>query len=383
MRPLATSLVPLALAAACVPAAGGLDARSAMAEQAIINGELCGPAEQPTAIAILLDATVDFGFGGGAQDITAVMCTGTLIAPDVVLTAAHCTDPTGITFGFGEVQRAEFYISFESDLSAYAEQQGQGAPLEIPASAIPVRELVAHEEFRLDAFNAGVNGPGDFNDVALLFLATAIDGVEPEVVITAAEASQLVAGKPVEIAGWGQQTPQADIFTPPPPGTVGKKVCGTSTINEVGDFEMQIGGDETTTRKCHGDSGGPTYLTIDTAHERTRRVVGITSHAYDQSDCAKGGVDTRVDVWLPWIEEHMAARCADGSRVWCEIDGVIPPEFYDAGFVRDPDPKDLEDEDDEEPAQRGCAASASSSPLAGLAVALLLVVGKARRRRRA
>ena len=58
-----------------------------------------------------------------------------------------------------------------------------------------------------------------------------------------------------------------------------------------GDF--QVGGDASTSRKCHGDSGGPTYMKVQTQSAEKWRVVGITSHAYDESDCQKGGVDTR------------------------------------------------------------------------------------------
>ena len=33
------------------------------------------------------------------------------------------------------------------------------------------------------------------------------------------------------------------------------------------------------------------------------RVIGVTSHAYDESDCNEtGGVDTRSDYFLDWIE---------------------------------------------------------------------------------
>lgn len=355
--PLAAPLTALALFA-CAPAAAPATAR-ATSTQAIINGEQCSEEEFPTAMAVLIDATINFD-GFGTQDITTVMCTGTLIAPDVVLTAAHCTDPTGLTFGFGTVERADFYVSFQSDLSALAEA-GE-TPALIPETAIPVREALKNPEFDINNLNGEtVNGPGDFKDVGLLFLDTAIEGVEPELVLRASDAAALVVGAAVDIAGWGQQTATADPLQGPPPGTVGKKVCGASTINEVGEFEMQIGADATTTRKCHGDSGGPTYLIVD----GQRRVIGITSHAYDAEDCNKGGVDTRVDVWLPWIEGEMLSRCEAGTRAFCDEPGLGEGAAagVDVGaFVGDGRNFDR---------KRGCA-SAPAGAVSALALALLL-----------
>jgi len=176
-----------------------------------------------------------------------------------------------------------------------------------------------------------VSGPGDFQDVGLIFLETAIEDITPAIVIGRDEADQIKVGIEVGIAGWGQQTQgSGNPWEGPEPGTVGIKYCATSTVNEVGTTEMQIGSDVNSSRKCHGDSGGPTYMDVNTAGDVKRRVIGITSHAYDESDCAKGGVDTRVDAWLSWIDEHMSAACADGTRVWCEVEGVIPASYYDA-----------------------------------------------------
>lgn len=365
-------------AGGCAPPEAPAGQGAATAAQAIINGDQCPATTSPTALAILVDATVDFSsFGGGTQDITTVLCTGTLIAPDVVLTAAHCTDVTALTMGFGDVERADFYVSFDPDLSALAGADPEAAPPELPASAVPVREALRHEGFSLDSMGQ-VEGPGDYQDVALLFLAVTVDDVVPAVVIDASEVGQLTEGAAVSIAGWGQQTVTGQ-FESPPAGTVGIKVCGSTTINELGDTEMQIGSDPSTTRKCHGDSGGPTYLDVETTHDVATRVVGITSHAYDQSDCNKGGVDTRVDAYLDWIDAAMSARCSDATRVWCEVPGIVPPSFYDAssGGNDDDDDDDDDDNDDQGPGLAGCPGctqgGADASVLA-LAVFLLAAI---------
>jgi len=362
----------LPLCSGCGAAADGWDAGPpSSAAQAIINGEACDASVEPTAVALMLDGTFDFG-GQGTQDIRTVLCTGTLIAPDVVLLAAHCLDTSALTFGFGTTTRAEWYVSFEADLARFA-VQSETLP-ELPASALPVRDVVAHPGFDIESLGQGVSGVE--SDIALVFLSAPVTDVIPEVVLAPAEATQLAVGAAVRIAGWGQQTVTQGFFDPPPAGSVGIKVCGSSTINELGETLLQVGGDAATTRKCHGDSGGPTYFTLSGDQPIARRVIGVTSRAYDEQDCNKGGVDTRVDAFIDFLDAEMRARCDDGVRAWCDVPGVLSAAQVDA-IANPGGGDDDESGDGNEDAAQGCAAATGTDTVAAAGLLALL-----RRRRR-
>lgn len=344
--------------------------------EAIINGGGCEEPGTETAVAVLVDAAVSFG-GGEDYEIKNVVCTGTLIAPDVVLTAAHCLDVSVMTFGFGEVKSERYFITFQEDLSALSQQ----TTTEFPADAVEAADWVVHENFNIELFSGdNVNGPGNFHDVGLIFLSQTVETVKPELVLTPAEGElAVVEGTEVVIAGWGQQVQTEGPLDPPPEGSVGIKRCGASFINEVGSHEIQVGGDASTTRKCHGDSGGPTYVVLDTEHTRDRRVIGITSHAYDVEDCNKGGVDTRADAWFDWLDERMTEACDDGTRAWCDVEGVIPASFYDP-----PSDADKKDDDDVTPPPvcRCVTGDSETAPpsLALLAFGALALLVRRRRR---
>jgi len=326
----------LLLGAACAYELGPEEGLEQMgsAQQEIIDGEACAEAENPTAVAILLEATVnlpDREPPAVDKRVRTVFCTGTLIAPDVVLAAAHCQYAWFKTGVEGSVTDVTFYISFTANLAYLASLGLDDSLPSLPADAVEASSWVHNPGFHTDMIFNLAPGLGNLYDIGLFFVGQPIDSVEPAVVITAEEAAQVDEETPVTIVGWGSQL--ADPSGYEPAEYRGQKICASSLINEVASYEMQVGTSDSA-RKCHGDSGGPTYLTVTTEHARTERVAGITSHTYDSADCDKGAVDTRVDAWLTWVDDEMRSACADGDRSWCEFPGILPPDYI-YGAVED------------------------------------------------
>ena len=295
------------------------------------------------------------GFGG-----MTFLCSSTLIAPDVVLTAAHCVDIEAMLGGL-QLDELKFHYIRDADLTAFQ----LGASAEVPADAGTGAEYVVYPDY-VGAQGVQI-GLSENHDIALIFLDTPVD--HPYAYLpTKEEFPQIVVDMDVTIVGWGQQTSSQQ----PEPGTVQVKQVAESYISEMGDTEFKVGEEQADGRKCHGDSGGPTFATVETEALEDMRVIGVTSHAYDMTDCREtGGVDTRVSAYWDWIDAEMRARCEDGTRSWCEVDGIIPP----------PMPAAPEDTGGEESPAGGCACDASGG-LAGSIWAGLVAMALVRRRQR-
>ncbi|MBN2360068.1 MAG: trypsin-like serine protease [Deltaproteobacteria bacterium] len=314
-RPLPLVGVALCAAVGCGPLESLEMTGGGSVGQSIINGTPSPAGSYPTVGVILAVGT------SGSYTFGQMTCTATLIAPDVLLTAGHCTENpfTGVTSQY------RLYFSLTRNVASFGQ-----STLDLPDNTKQVSAVAPHPEFTMSAFNNFTGGLGDFKDIALMILEQAITGVEPSVLMEVDDASAIAVGASVEIVGYGQTDADDQM-------TFGVKNEAPSVINEVGSSEMQIGDVAPTPQKCHGDSGGPTFMEVDDDKIPMQRVVGVTSHAYDSTDCHRGGVDTRVDPYRAWIHTTMVQACSQGYRAaeYCGSGGGLPdpqlPPQPDAG----------------------------------------------------
>jgi V8-like Glu-specific endopeptidase len=199
-------------------------------------------------------------------------CSGTLIAPNAVLTAAHCASFLGDTEGQFKVGGAIYKTS----------------------------RTFAHPNYDSDAV-----GEVTANDIAVLRLATDVVGVEPSPIYREAP----TVGTPLTLVGYGAGGDGSFGHD----GTYGVKRVGTTSIDVVKstliEWFFTNSGESNT---APGDSGGPAFVSVGGAYH----VAGVTSGGY-RPDAAFGdqSFDTRVDAYASWID-YLAAPPGDdhGNR---------------------------------------------------------------------
>jgi tryptase len=254
---------------------------------AIVNGEAVST--QDVVAHSTVGIYLDFVQGPG-KSLTQV-CTGTLIGPHTVLTAAHCVEDKISS------DPKRFRISFGTKI----------IKSDIDMITLPIRAVSAvriHPQWQ----GANITDPkAAFYDIALL----RFEGNIPEgfnIVPFAAATFAADTATELTVAGYGlvngnPRTEAQELM----------KMKVNVTDWKYSDTHFFINANSNGQRVCNGDSGGPAYVQDSTGH---LSVVGVTS--FGNLFCSGGSYFTRVSTFSNWVQEKLqeieAAANSDSSE---------------------------------------------------------------------
>lgn len=256
------------------------------AQTSIVNGTQTPIAALPSLAFIRAKAPSYIRHGGRPEIET---CSGTVVAPRLVLTAGHCVQsPRGnlrstssfrVTTGVGDIRSAP-----EGSVSRVS------------------RVLI------IPGYNPSILR----YDVGLLVLSAPV-AATPMRLARGDEANLLAEGTPLTIAGWGfPEKPPAQPSSPLRAGltTIGSTAsCEQFKAGEARGFYPEFefcafATDQSKTISCKGDSGGPGIVT---ASGGARVQVGVISSQAANCAIDEPEVLTRVDVVSGWIGDWINA----------------------------------------------------------------------------
>ncbi len=279
-----------------------------VAQSAIIDGRPATASEIFATVAL-----------AGTSDGEA-FCTGTLVSPTVVVTAAHCLFGDNGAMGAADI---EVLAGALDSYEAFADQ------------AYAVSAAVGHSGY-MDAADPGPLGKDD--DIAVLVLSSPVEGLTPVPVLGFDAIDEYVsAGTSLTISGYGQRDVEASD-----PDLFGLLYIAETPYQERSDHEMIAGG-EGSPDTCTGDSGGPVYVDI----EGTKYLLAAVSRASEAGTppCGRGGVYTLAGAY-----DDFLTQSANGG-----YSGAATPDGNSTG-------RGGGDEDDGGDDEDGCSVSSGSSP---------------------
>jgi secreted trypsin-like serine protease len=238
----------------------------------VTNGSLDGDAH-PAVVLIVMDIA----------GTPAYRCSGTLIAPKLVLTAGHCTGEPG-----------EF-----SGMRVFTESDVQNGDNNYPYSGpntVDARAWHSHPQFTEAAFY--------LHDVGVIELRTSVDlpasayGQLPT--LNQLDALQPGSGTTFTSVGYGVQRINSAQVTAQKVRMYANPWLVQINTGFTGDFSLLLSNNASSGGTCFGDSGGPNFLGASLV------IAGVTSFGLNGSCGGTGGVFRldRADV-LKFVQQYL------------------------------------------------------------------------------
>ena len=287
-RRVAAALLAVTAVLATPAAASAVVAR----EVKVLGGTNVAPGQFPW-MAALVDA-------GAKRAIDGMYCGGSVLAPRVVLTAAHCLP--GVREPELDVVVGRTRMSRESD-----------------GERVDVSKILRHP---------GYDATEQRNDLALLQLARPV-AATPLALPGATEPQLAAPGTRVVTAGWGTTSEGGDAsddlqfvrLTVRSDARCDKQYGDVDAGTQVCASSSRAGEDS-----CQGDSGGPLFA----GEGPDARILGIVSYGFGCGRAGVPGVYTRVGGFAQWIADNTTAL-NEGTPL--PPTPVVPPPVVRIGDI--------------------------------------------------
>jgi secreted trypsin-like serine protease len=272
----------LALVLAGVPAQGAAATPEHQANTSVVGGQPTSIAEFPSLAAIGIE-------GEESEEGPGPSCSGTVIAPRVVLTAGHCIENLVSLIGW---RPSDYRV-----LTGVADIHDPP-----PANTFKVSAVVSYPGFNPHTF---------VGDAGLLILARPTR-VPPIALASPAAPAVPVPGAPLRLAAWGLtdlSEPAPSVLQTGEMSTRSHRHCArrAKAFDLFYSPSQQLCGGDLPSEEvatCFGDSGGPA---ITLRPDGTQVEVGIVSNGGPFCDPNEPNIFTRVEAIAEWAQGWIAA----------------------------------------------------------------------------